>query len=144
MIGNNPALTSSLRFAADGHAVSAAMQLARDFIVAAKCGPETEAKLLIIIEELVANVIEHGKVAPDSDIALALSADSAEIRVALSDAGVAFDPCQAPAPGDAPPERGGGAGIALVRQWSADMAYRREDGRNHLVLMVPNIADTHG
>ena len=35
------------------------------------------------------------------------------------------------------PDRGGGAGIALVLAWSRDLDYRTDQGRNRLTLSVP-------
>jgi len=55
------------------------------------------------------------------------------VRMSFSDAGVPFDPRRAPDEGPNL-ERGGGAGLALIRGWSEIEDYRRRRGRNRLVL----------
>lgn len=98
--------------------------------------PEGQAaRLVIIVEELVTNLVEHGGVAPDSLIELVLSREDGTIGIALSDSGVAYDP-RSDDP-DAPiPERGGGAGIDLVKAWAEIVDYRSQGGRNRLLLKM--------
>ena len=134
---NNPALTAKFRLSADGNSTRKALELVRDFISRTHCGGDAEAKLSIIVEELVANIVEHGRPPPDSEIGIELSAIGADIGLTLSDAGAAFDPRTANAPAEIPPECGGGAGIALVLSWSHVIDYSRIDGRNVLTLVIP-------
>jgi anti-sigma regulatory factor (Ser/Thr protein kinase) len=56
-------------------------------------------------------------------------------RLAVSDAGAAFDP-RAPSFEGPNLERGGGAGLELVRAWAELADYRRRRGRNRVVLLV--------
>ncbi len=135
---NNPALTAKTRFRADGGAVSKALELARDFIERAGCGPDAEARLCIIVEELVANLVEHGNAPPESEIVLKLAAIGADIALTLSDQGVPFDIRTAGIPDTIPPDRGGGAGIALVLSWAHVIDYVQADGRNVLTLVISN------
>ena len=137
MFDNNPSLTVSRRFNADQGAVSSALACAKDFIARAPCGPDAEAKLAIIIEELVANVIEHGLAEADSEIQIDIVAIGQDIGLTLADGGIHFDPRSVASPQDLPPERGGGAGLALVRSWSNIVSYARIDGRNLLRLIIP-------
>ena len=135
---NNPALTAKTRFRADGGAVSKALESARDFIERAGCGPDAEARLCIIVEELVVNLIDHGGAALDSEIELELAAIGADIALTLSDQGVPFDIRTAGIPDTIPPDRGGGAGIALVLSWAHVIDYVQVDGRNVLTLVISN------
>jgi anti-sigma regulatory factor (Ser/Thr protein kinase) len=135
---NNPALTAKARFSADDGAVRKALELARDFIERAGCGGDAEARLCIIVEELVANLVEHGNAAADSEIAIELAAIGADIGLTLSDAGMQFDIRTADMPVEIPPERGGGAGIALILNWAQVIDYTQVDGRNVLTLVIPN------
>lgn len=98
--------------------------------------PEAEAdRLAVIVEEWVTNIVEHGNPAPDSRIVLRLEQAGGRVRAAFSDAGAAFDPQVAP--DDGPNlERGGGAGIALIRGWSVIESYERRGGRNRMVLRL--------
>lgn len=135
---NNPALTAKIVLPADGNTTRKALEWVRDFVARAHCGADAEAKLSIIVEELVANIIEHGDPLPDSDIGIELSAIGTDIGLTLSDAGTFFDPRTADVPAEIPPERGGGAGIALVLSWSHVINYSRIDGRNVLTLVISN------
>lgn len=129
---------ASARFPANSQATVKALELVRDFVARADCGGDAEARIAIIVEELVANIVEHGAPPPDSDIAIELAALGADIGLTLSDAGTFFDIREAPAPADIPPERGGGAGIALILNWVNVIDYRAADGRNVLRLVIPN------
>jgi anti-sigma regulatory factor (Ser/Thr protein kinase) len=135
---NNPALTASVRFPANSQATVKALELVADFVARANCGGDAEARIAIIVEELVANIVEHGAPPPDSDIAIELAALGADIGLTLSDAGSFFDIREAATPADFPPERGGGAGIALVLNWANVIGYAAVDGRNVLRLVIPN------
>ncbi|MEQ1883283.1 MAG: ATP-binding protein [Burkholderiales bacterium] len=135
---NNPALMASARLPANTLAIGKALELARDFVARANCGADAEARLSIIVEELVTNIVEHGFPPPESEIAIELAALGADIGLTLSDAGVFFDLRSAAAPVDIPPERGGGAGIALVLSWANVIGYAAVDGRNVLRLVIPN------
>ncbi len=135
---NNPALTAKIQLFIDNNTTRNALELVRDFVARAQCGGDAEAKLSIIVEELVTNIVEHGAPPPDSNIAIELSAIGADIGLTLSDAGTFFDPRSADAPSEIPPERGGGAGIALVLSWSNVINYSRIDGRNVLTLVIQN------
>ncbi len=137
MLDNNPALTASGCFAADRAAIAAALAIAREFIAHARCGADAEAKLSIIVEELVANIIDYGNCPAGSEIVMELAAIGTEIGLTLTDSGTPFDPREAKAPAEIPPERGGGAGIALVRAWASITGYDCIDGRNRLRLVVP-------
>ena len=135
---NNPGLTANIRLCADGNAACKALELVRDFVARAYCGVDAEAKLSIIVEELVTNIVDHGAPPIDSEIMIELSAIGSDIGLTLSDAGTFFDPRTADAPAEFPPERGGGAGIALVLSWSHGINYTRIDGRNVLTLVISN------
>lgn len=126
------------RLPAQQQAVSQAIELARGFIQRAECASDAEARLCIIIEELVANIVEHGNAPEGSEIGLRIDSLGGDIGVTLSDAGTPFDPREAAAPGPVPPERGGGAGIALVLAWAGHVDYVRVDGRNVLTLVIPS------
>lgn len=93
------------------------------------------ARLAIIIEELVFNLVDHGQIGEDGVIELALTYDDGVVGIALSDSGVAFDLRDAESE-DAIPERGGGAGIDLVRAWAEVVNYEQDGGRNKLLLKM--------
>jgi serine/threonine-protein kinase RsbW len=94
------------------------------------------ARLMIVTEELVTNVLDH--TGTDRDISLTLHLDQGEngFLITVEDDGVPFDPRAARAQGLPNPERGGGVGLALVKAWTDILAYNRENGRNRLVLRL--------
>ena len=135
---NNPALMASARYSANTLATAKALELVREFVARANCGADAEARLAIIVEELVTNIVEHGSPSPESEIAIELAAIGADIGLTLSDAGTFFDIRDAVTPAEIPPERGGGAGIALLLSWATVIGHDAADGRNVLRLVIPN------
>lgn len=114
-------------------AVARALHLARAFARDAALAPSDGDRLAIIVEEWVANLMEHGEQPPAGRIGLRLARDGDRVRLTFTDAGKPFDPRAAGFEGPNL-ERGGGAGLELVRAWSRIAAYGRRAGRNRLVL----------
>ena len=93
-------------------------------------------QLAIVVEEWVANIVEHGDAPEDGVIRLQLERGPAAIRIESSAPGVPFDPREVAF--DGPDlERGGGVGLALLKAWTTVDRYRYRDGRNEVVLMLP-------
>ena len=117
------------------NAVAEALTLAE--AIADPARPGTSARLAVIVEELVINLVEHAEPAPGSMISLGMEPVADGIRVVLIDDAAPFDPRAAPHLGETPnEERGGGSGLAIVRAWSRILTYSRIDGRNRLELIV--------
>ena len=93
------------------------------------------ARLSIIVEELVFNLVEHGEVGDEGLVELVLTHGDGAIDIELGDDGIAFDPRQAKSDEEGP-ERGGGAGIDLVRAWADIVDYSSDAGRNRLLLRM--------
>lgn len=94
--------------------------------------------LELAVEEMLLNVIQY---AYDDDevhqIGLKMRCEGRLLSVEISDDGRPFNPLEAPAPDlEAPLEQRplGGLGIYLVRQTMDSLCYRREGGRNYLLL----------
>lgn len=136
MDDNNPKVTASANFCLDWQTVSHALTLLEGFLETQLVGDDVRARIAIIVEELVANIIEHSGSPADQPISLELERSGAEIALTLCDSGVAFDPSTPVQLAEAPPERGGGAGLALVQSWARSMSYSRADGRNTLKLVI--------
>lgn len=122
--------------AADAAAVAAALRVARGF--AAEAGLEQAAgdRLAVVVEEWVANVVEHGGPQTGARIVLRLRLAAGVVRLSVSDAGWPFDPRTAAFDGPNR-ERGGGAGLALIASFCRIASYARSAGRNRLVLEMP-------
>jgi anti-sigma regulatory factor (Ser/Thr protein kinase) len=116
--------------------VARALAAARAFAEEAAVGADAADRLAIIVEEWVINVVEHGAAAPGSLIVLRLERRGGIVRLTASDAGVPFDPRAANFEGP-DLDRGGGAGLALIRAWSRIASHARRGGRNRLVLEMP-------
>ncbi len=124
------------RLAGDATAVSRALGLAGDFAARAGLAPDAAARLAVVVEEWVANVVEHGCARADARIFLRLRLVDGLVRLSVSDAGQPFDPRAAVFDG---PDRGrgGGAGLALIKGLCRIAGYARRAGRNRVVLDLP-------
>ena len=113
-----------------------AIRAARRF--AAGCGVAEAAvdRLCLVVDEWLTNVVEHGEPPPGSRLVVDMDRGAAGLTVTQTDAGRPFDPRAAAAFEGPNPDRGGGAGLELVRAWSQIADYRRRRGRNRVVLVV--------
>lgn len=91
-------------------------------------------RLCIVVEELVANLYDHGGVTEQDVVDLAMALDPRGIRVAITDPGIPFDPWSVASTSE---RRGGGAGLSLIRTWAEPISYRSTAIGNHLELMLP-------
>lgn len=121
---------------ADADAVSRALRLARGFAAGAGLGTDASGRLSVVVEEWVANVVEHGEVAAGGRIVLRLTLSGDIARLTITDPGRPFDPRAAVFDGP-DPNHGGGAGLALIAGLAKITGYARRGGRNRLVLEVP-------
>jgi serine/threonine-protein kinase RsbW len=112
------------------------MALARGFARHAGLDAPAADHLAVVVEEWIANVVEHGCAQAGTRITLRLRLAEAVVRVSVSDAGRPFDPRTAVflMPN---PDRGGGAGLALIASLCRIASYARRAGRNRLVLELP-------
>ena len=116
-------------------AVHAMVEAAQSFCLDREMEVGQGARLVIIIEELVTNLVEHGGVAADGMIELVLTQQAGAIGIALSDSGIAYDP-RSDDPDAAMPDRGGGAGIDLIKAWAEIIDYGSRNGQNRLLLKM--------
>ena len=121
---------------AGGGAISQAAEAARAFGLAQQLAGVALARLCILVEELVANLYDHGGVGEDDEVGLAMARDSAGIRISITDPGLPFDPWSAALPAESD-ERGGGAGLSLIQAWAQQISYRSSGETNHLELLLP-------
>lgn len=96
-----------------------------------------QSRLMIVLDELFTNVVEHGHTSAATSVEIALTLAGGELTIEFSDEGPPFDPLVAAAPdldqrlADRPI---GGLGIHILRSLADRALYRREGGRNHLIL----------
>lgn len=138
-----------------------AVRAASEWLVAAgrwlEIPPQPLHRLEVCLNELLANVIEHGGArAPSLPVRLDLRSGSApdphpadgrasgdalqgEATLTLRDGGTPFDPAShtpAGAPARLADARPGGLGLVMVRQLSDAFSYRRERDQNVVTVRV--------
>ncbi len=93
--------------------------------------------LTLALEECGSNIVNHGLLRdPEKTFRVSFDLNDTGITIELRDPGPEFDPTLRPAgdpeaDDDAPP---GGWGIFLVRRYTDEILYAREDGENVLRL----------
>jgi anti-sigma regulatory factor (Ser/Thr protein kinase) len=110
-----------------------------DFLGRHGVAPQTVAKILVVLEEVILNLINHATGLSGSPIDVRLEAEPNRVLVVIEDQGDPFDPRSAPEPDPHRPleeRRAGGMGIQLVRGFAAEMEYERLLGRNRLRLVI--------
>ena len=118
-------------------AISDAITGTRDFAEKAAIGHEDSAKLAIIVEELVANLYDHGGLNDDDIVEIAMESSQVSVRLVVDAPGGDFYP-GAPLANTEIPERGGGTGLKLVQAWSFAIDHEHRDGRNCWTVSLPS------
>ena len=118
---------------ADDGAVRKIVAATREF--GAGLPDEVAARLAIIAEELVSNLIDHAALPAGAAIEFGLALAGGRVWLTLSDTAAAFDPRVVT--DAAIPVRGGSAGLTLVRAWAEIASYDRVRDRNVLKLSLP-------
>jgi anti-sigma regulatory factor (Ser/Thr protein kinase) len=125
----------SRRFSGDRAIVEAA-QTARAFGESQWLDDDELARLCVVVEELVANLYDHGGLTDEDEVMLDLAVEPDGIRVTIADPGTAFDPWRAPRRAESA-ERGGGVGIDIVRAWASYISYNPSPTGNRLEFLLP-------
>ena len=99
-----------------------------------RLGDEVREALVLALEEVVANVFDHGA---SDEVSLRIVCDNREIAAEVVDSGPAFDPL---AVADPDTDTGvderplGGLGVFLVKKLMDRVHYRRSERHNHVYL----------
>jgi serine/threonine-protein kinase RsbW len=114
----------------------------RDFALKTNLDPLAALRLTTALDEVVTNVITHGRVPADGRIEVRLVRNGSGVTATVEDGGPAFDPLgEAPPPdlGASVEERPiGGLGLHIVRGLAHELVYARtRAGRNRLRLKLP-------
>ena len=117
-------------------AVRSAIEAARSFGVAQQFTDDDLARFCIVIEELIANLYDHGGLTEVDRVELILGREPGHIRAIIVDPGTPFDPRTATRKRKRP-ERGGGAGIDIIRSWAHLVDYETTEEGNRLELVLP-------
>jgi anti-sigma regulatory factor (Ser/Thr protein kinase) len=125
----------SLDFSGD-QPLRAVLAEAFDALTRLDLDADTQARAAVIVEELLANLFDHGGLGPAGVIRLEFDRGADSLRLQLCDTGRTFDSRRAPAR-SAVPERGGGAGLRIVRNWAEILSYEPGPPFNRLLLRIP-------
>jgi anti-sigma regulatory factor (Ser/Thr protein kinase) len=118
------------------NAIAHAAGAARQFGEAQGLAKDGLARLCIVIEELVANLYDHGGVTEQDEVQLAIASQPGGIHVSIVDPGKPFDSWTSSAGGGN--GKPGGAGLSLIRAWSELISYRSSSDGNRLELLLPS------
>ncbi len=101
--------------------------------------PALTFQVNLVIEELWLNVLNYGHDGGCHEVLIRLVSEDESLTIEITDDGKPFDPLeQAPVPnttGELLDRKIGGLGIHLVRTMMDELEYRREEGKNHLILV---------
>lgn len=117
-------------------AIREANEIVRLYSLEVGLVPDDQAKLSIVVEELMANLYDHGGVSSHDEVELTLSVGSRGIHLVLVDPGSPFD-ARKLLPRQRHATSGAGVGRDLVRSWTEFVDYRVEADRNRLELNFP-------
>ncbi len=100
--------------------------------------PSLEGEVTLAVREIVSNVMRHGyRDAAEHRILVRLELAGPQLIAEVEDDAEPFNPLEHPAPDLVAPmerRRPGGLGVFLARSFMDRMEYRREGGRNRLVM----------
>jgi serine/threonine-protein kinase RsbW len=137
--GKPERMKAALNLASDGAEIGRLLHFAEEFAHGQGLAVGDRAWLMIILEELFVNAIEHGyRGRTTGHIEIGLRVQAGRTTIHFSDDAPPFDPLGWTAPdldlpiGERPI---GGLGLHLLRAGVDRARYRRVAGRNHLVLI---------
>jgi serine/threonine-protein kinase RsbW len=119
--------------------VDAAIEALAELWVELGLEPDVEADLNIAVEEMLTNVVRHGKVSGDGEaIRVKVDVSPVEARIEIEDRGEPFNPTEYPPPNihaTLEERKPGGLGIMMVRKMMDETRYERRDGWNCFVMV---------
>jgi anti-sigma regulatory factor (Ser/Thr protein kinase) len=133
-----------LRVAPDAAGLASGQHAIREFLAVANVTERAAYHAALAFEELLTNVIRHGRPAGDAPVDVSIRVTDARVTLEFTDDGPPFDPLTVPAPtqpASIDEATIGGLGIFLVRSAAEHMAYQRIGGRNHLTVAIAQQGD---
>lgn len=104
----------------------------------------TAWRVRVAIDEILSNIIRHGRQPATVAIEMTFSFDADVVAVEIRDSAAAFNPLLAPAPDTSSPlaeRQPGGLGILLARTLMDEARYERRDNRNYFLMKCGRHAD---
>ena len=134
-----PVAMGEITLPATLESVAPAIEFVKNTLEGAGYPLKAQARLAVIVDEIVSNVARHayGATAGDLTISVAEDRESGIVEVAFVDEGMAFNPLDVPLP-DVTTAAGheGGRGLMIVRRFADDITYERKNGKNILRIRV--------
>ncbi|HEV7264184.1 MAG TPA: ATP-binding protein [Falsiroseomonas sp.] len=135
------AATLALGISLAGEGLGPALDRIEAFLVARGAAEGVRYRTRLVLDELVANLVAHGRFAgPPPPVRVVVTAGEAGVLLLLDDAAEPFDPRLAPDPPGPPSlagDRLGGLGLPLVRRMAEIRGYRRlPQGWNRTELVI--------
>jgi anti-sigma regulatory factor (Ser/Thr protein kinase) len=128
----------TLRLDADLESIAIADKAVGDFAESMSWPDDSIFKVKLVLEEILMNVISYGgDGAHKPSISMHLSQKGDLVSMEIADDGIPYDPLTAPPPdleSDLDHRPVGGLGVFLIRELMDSVAYRHENGRNHLTV----------
>jgi anti-sigma regulatory factor (Ser/Thr protein kinase) len=125
-------------FQVDSSAMKQVSSFVADFATYHALPTDEQARILIMLEELITNVAKYGYRNRSAGVAeVALELEPPHLTIEFIDDGDPFDPLTAPPPDLEAPleERGlGGLGVHILRALAEEIRYTRLEQRNVLLL----------
>lgn len=127
-----------LRLPANLDSVSSLLDALEAYAEEVDLSPGIAARLVLVAEEIAANVAMHGTGA--SFFELRVTAAAGALAISIEDDGPEYDPLSRTAPdieGPLEDREVGGLGVHLVREMTRDARYERAGGLNRLSCALP-------
>ncbi|MEM7505326.1 MAG: ATP-binding protein [Pseudomonadota bacterium] len=123
-------------FAASRAGLASAIDHVQEICKTQGAGSEIANPLCVILDEMIGNLMTHGRVGAEQVFGVQLAAHPGGAQMVIRDAGPPFDPLNWP-----PDERAkiGGHGIALTKGLAQDLSYTRDGPFN---LLTANVSST--
>lgn len=92
--------------------------------------------LMIIYDEVIANIFNHSVRIQDLKITIKLYQSSNRLQLEFIDNTAPYNPIKTPNKVQASPDQIGGWGISIIRKLSDEMKYEYEDGHNIFTILL--------
>ena len=115
-----------------GPAILEALEFTRDFVKTHSLQRHLSRKLMVVVEELVANALRHGAIEGGVRLQLWLNSVPDGVALEIHDDGTAFDPTLDFRFTGPNAVTGGGTGLEIARSWVNNFQYCRIDSQNRL------------
>ena len=129
---------SSITLKADPEAIDKVTAFVEGECLSHRAGPDDTYAILLMVDELVANVCHYAYPDGEGEFEVEVTFDSGLCSLKFTDSGVPFDPTQLEDPdttGSVEERKVGGFGIYFIRKKSERFEYRRDESRNVVTVV---------